>query len=162
MAPGATHTGIVTNVDVAQTLLEAAGVPAAPRMQGRSFWPDVAGTRDPDPPHDGLYYRYWMHDDRSHHVGAHYGFRTDRYCLIYFYNDGLGVPGCSDERYPAEWELYDLSRTPPSSTTSPTTRRTRRCGPTSSAGSGARRPRWATPRIQSSRDPPTSEESRFL
>jgi hypothetical protein len=43
-----------------------------------------------------------MHDDRSHHVGAHYGFRTDRYCLVYFYNDGLDVPGCSDERYPPE------------------------------------------------------------
>ena len=109
---GTTHTGIVSNVDVAQTLLEAAGVPAHPRMQGRSFWPDIAGTRDPDPPHDGLYYRYWMHDDRSHHVGAHYGLRTDRYCLVYFYNDGLGVPGCSDERYPAEWELYDLAEDP--------------------------------------------------
>ena len=110
--PGTTHTGIVSNVDVAQTLLEAAGVPADPRMQGRSFWPEVAGTRDPDPPHDGLYYRYWMHDDRSHHVGAHYGFRTERYCLVYFYNDGLGVPGCSDVRYPADWELYDLVADP--------------------------------------------------
>ena len=109
---GTTHTGIVSNVDVAQTLLEAAGVPAHPRMQGRSFWPDIAGTRVPDPPHDGLYYRYWMHDDRSHHVGAHYGIRTDRYCLVYFYNDGLGVPGCSDERYPPEWELYDLVEDP--------------------------------------------------
>lgn len=109
---GTTHTGIVSNVDVAQTLLEAAGLPADPRMQGRSFWPDVAGTRDPDPPHDGLYYRYWMHDDRSHHVGAHYGFRTDRYCLVYFYNDGLGVPGSSDQRYPPEWELYDLHEDP--------------------------------------------------
>jgi arylsulfatase A-like enzyme len=109
---GGTHTGIASNVDVAQTLLEAAGVPAPARMQGRSFWPDIAGTRDTEPPRDGLYYRYWMHDDRSHHVGAHYGFRTDRYCLIYFYNDGLGVPGCSDDRYPPEWELYDLAEDP--------------------------------------------------
>jgi arylsulfatase A-like enzyme len=109
---GTTHTGIVSNVDVAQTLLEAAGVPAHARMQGRSFWPDIAGTRDPDPPHDGLYYRYWMHDDGSHHVGAHYGFRTDRYCLVYFYNDGLGLPGGSDVRYPPEWELYELHEDP--------------------------------------------------
>ena len=112
VAAGQTHTGIVSNVDVAQTLLEAAGVPAVARMQGRSFWPDITGTREPEPAQDGLYYRYWMHDDRSHHVGAHYGFRTDRYCLIYFYNDGLGVPGCSDERYPPEWELYDLAEDP--------------------------------------------------
>jgi arylsulfatase A-like enzyme len=109
---GTTHTGIVSNVDVAPTLLEAAGLSPHPRMQGRSFWPDIAGNRDSEPPHDGLYYRYWMHDDRSHHVGAHYGLRTDRYCLVYFYNDGLGVPGCSDERYPPEWELYDLAVDP--------------------------------------------------
>jgi arylsulfatase A-like enzyme len=112
IAPGTTFDAVVTNVDVAQTLLEAAGLPPHPRMQGRSFWPDIAGTRDPEPPHDGLYYRYWMHDDRSHHVGAHYGFRTDRYCLVYFYNDGLGVPDCSDERHPPEWELYDLVADP--------------------------------------------------
>ena len=109
---GQTHAGIASNVDVAQTLLEAAGVLAPQRMQGRSFWPDITGAREPGPPPDGLYYRYWMHDDRSHHVGAHYGFRTDRYCLIYFYNDGLGVPGCSHERYPPEWELYDLAVDP--------------------------------------------------
>jgi len=112
VAAGQRHTGIASNVDVAQTLLEAAGVAAPARMQGRSFWPDITGSREPDTPHDGLYYRYWMHDDRSHHVGAHYGFRSDRYCLIYFYNDGLGVPGCSDERYPPEWELYDLAEDP--------------------------------------------------
>ncbi|HVD65244.1 MAG TPA: sulfatase [Lapillicoccus sp.] len=109
---GTTHTGIVSNVDVAPTLLEATGLTPHPRMTGRSFWPDITGAHDPKPPHDGLYYRYWMHDDRSHHVGAHYGFRTDRYCLIYFYNDGLGVPGCSDDRYPPEWELYDLAEDP--------------------------------------------------
>jgi arylsulfatase A-like enzyme len=109
---GRTHTDIVSNVDVAPTLLEAAGLSPHPRMQGRSLWPDISGNRDAEPPHDGLYYRYWMHDDRSHHVGAHYGFRTDRYCLIYFYNDGLGVPGCSDKRYPSEWELYDLAEDP--------------------------------------------------
>jgi arylsulfatase A-like enzyme len=112
VTPGTVHNGIVTNVDVARSLLEVARVPPQPRMQGRSFWPDIAGNRDPEPAHDGLYYRYWMHDDRSHHVGAHYGFRTERYCLVYFYNDGLGVPGCSDERYSPEWELYDLAEDP--------------------------------------------------
>ena len=43
---------------------------------------------------------------------AHYGIRTTRAKLVYFYNDGLGVPGCSDERYPPEWELYDLVEDP--------------------------------------------------
>ena len=53
-----------------------------------------------------------MHDDRSHQVGAHYGYRTHRYTLIFFYNDGLGLPGCSDRRFAQEWELYDLEADP--------------------------------------------------
>jgi arylsulfatase A-like enzyme len=53
-----------------------------------------------------------MHDDRSHHVGAHYGYRTRHHTLVYFYNDGLGVPGCSDRRFPPEWEMYDLDADP--------------------------------------------------
>ena len=108
---GRVHEGLVTNVDFAQTLLEAAGVPAHERMQGRSFWGDLTGT-DPAPPADGLYYRYWEHDDVDHHAPAHYGFRTDRHKLIYFYNDGLGIPGSSDRTYPPEWELYDLLADP--------------------------------------------------
>lgn len=112
VAPGGVHEGIVTNVDFARTLLEAAGVPAHPRMQGRSVWAELAGTSIDTTSPEGFYYRYWMHDDRSHHVGAHYGYRTDRYVLIYFYNDGLGLAGCSPETYPPEWELYDLATDP--------------------------------------------------
>ena len=105
---------IVTNVDIAPTLLEAAGVDVPERMQGRSFWGDLTGSpaaeRDRDT--EGFYYRYWMHDDSCHYVGAHYGYRTHRYTLIHFYNDGLGLPGCSDRRFPPEWELYDLEADP--------------------------------------------------
>jgi arylsulfatase A-like enzyme len=111
---------IVTNVDIAATLLDAAGVDVPPRMQGRSFWGDLTdplgAQRDRDGAEsretEGFYYRYWMHDDRSHQVGAHYGYRTHRYTLIFFYNDGLGLPGCSDRRYAQEWELYDLEADP--------------------------------------------------
>jgi arylsulfatase A-like enzyme len=85
-------------------------------MQGRSFWGDLtdpAGAQhDRDRESEGFYYRYWMHDDRSHQVGAHYGYRTHRYTLIFFYNDGLGLPGCSDRRFAQEWELYDLEADP--------------------------------------------------
>ncbi|HET8987396.1 MAG TPA: sulfatase [Humibacillus sp.] len=105
---------IVTNADIAPTLLEAAGVDVPERMQGRSFWRDltdpIAAQRDRDT--EGFYYRYWMHDDRSHQVGAHYGYRTHRHTLIFFYNDGLGLPGCSDRRFAQEWELYDLEADP--------------------------------------------------
>jgi arylsulfatase A-like enzyme len=109
---GQVHDGIVTNVDMAQTILDAAGAEHHPRMQGRSFWGDIAGDAPAEPPAEGMYYRYWEHDDVFHHAPAHYGYRTDRYKLIYFYNDGLGVPGTGPFTYPGEWELYDLAEDP--------------------------------------------------
>ncbi|MFB4278712.1 MULTISPECIES: sulfatase family protein [unclassified Nonomuraea] len=110
--PGGTaHDGIVTNVDFAQTILHAAGVAAHPRMQGRSFWGDLTGA-DALPAAEGMYYRYWEHDDIFHHAPAHYGYRTHRYKLIYYYNDGLGLPGTGGFVYPGEWELYDLEADP--------------------------------------------------
>jgi len=108
---GQTFDGIVTNVDMAQTILDAAGVAHHPRMQGRSFWPDLLGSPR-QPPAEGMYYRYWEHDDVFHRAPAHYGYRTERYKLIYFYNDGLGLPGTGSFTYPPEWELYDLNHDP--------------------------------------------------
>ncbi len=109
---GQTFDGIVSNVDIAQTILDAAGVPAHERMQGRSFWPDLARGAEPLPAADGLYYRYWENDSPIHHVLAHYGYRDARYKIIYYYADGLGVPGSGSATYPPEWELYDLERDP--------------------------------------------------
>jgi arylsulfatase A-like enzyme len=103
-------TEMVTNVDWAQTILEAAGVESHPRMQGHSFWGLL--RNEPAEKRDGVYYRYWEHDDVFHKAPAHYGYRTDRYKLIYFYNDGLGLPGCGTWTYPPEWELYDLAADP--------------------------------------------------
>lgn len=108
---GQVYDGITTNVDIAQTILDAAGVPAHPRMQGRSFLPDLTGG-NPEPPSDGLYYRYWENDSSFHHVLAHYGYRDSRYKLIYFYNDGMGLPGSGTYTFPPEWELYDLETDP--------------------------------------------------
>jgi arylsulfatase A-like enzyme len=102
---------IVTNVDWARTILDACGVEPHPRMQGRSFWPDLLGSAV-EPPASGMYYRYWEHDDVFHKAPAHYGYRTERYKLVYFYNDGLGLPGTGSFTYPAEWELYDLAEDP--------------------------------------------------
>ncbi|WP_167133325.1 sulfatase family protein [Paramicrobacterium chengjingii] len=102
---------IVTNVDFAQTILEATGTAVLERMQGTSIWPQL--TTDPQrPTRDAMYYRYFENDDINHHAFAHYGIRTERHKLIYFYNDGLGLPGSSDRTYPPEWELYDLQNDP--------------------------------------------------
>jgi arylsulfatase A-like enzyme len=111
VAPGEPFTDIVTNVDWAQTILDAAGVAPHPRMQGRSFWPDLLGEPVREPA-TGMYYRYWEHDDVFHKAPAHYGYRTERHKLIYFYNDGLGEPGTGAFTYPGEWELYDLAEDP--------------------------------------------------
>ena len=110
---GRTFDGIVTNVDMAQTLLDAAGAAHADAMQGRSFWPDMCGERSTvEAPVNGFYYRYWENDDLTHKAPAHYGYRTDRYKLIYYYNDGFGLPFTGDFVYPPEWELYDLDADP--------------------------------------------------
>ncbi|WP_061963388.1 sulfatase family protein [Demequina aurantiaca] len=109
---GQEHTGIVTNVDFAQTILDFAGVDHHDRMQGRSFAGDIAPSFAPLPDAEGMYYRYWEHDDVFHKAPAHYGYRTDRYKLIYFYNDGLGIPGTGPFTYSAEWELYDMQEDP--------------------------------------------------
>lgn len=109
--PGQVHDGIVTNVDFAKTLLEAADAAEHPRMQGRSFWGDLTGG-PADPPAEGMYYRYWENDDWFHKAPAHYGYRDDRYKLIYFYNASLGLPGAGFFEYPPEWELYDLETDP--------------------------------------------------
>jgi arylsulfatase A-like enzyme len=111
VAAGQVFSGIVTNVDLAQAILDAAGVAHHPRMQGRSFWGDLVG-RPVGAPAAGMYYRYWEHDDRFHKAPAHYGWRTDRYKLIYFYNDGLDLPGTGPFTYPPEWELYDMRADP--------------------------------------------------
>lgn len=109
---GSTVAGPMTNVDLARTVLEAADVAPHPRMQGRSWWPELTGAPNPAPVPDGVYYRYWEHDDASHHVPAHYGYRTERYTLVYFYNDGMGLAGTGPSTVPPEWELYDRHADP--------------------------------------------------
>jgi hypothetical protein len=47
-----------------------------------------------------------------HHVYAHYGVRTLRYKLIYYYADALGQPGAVDDSREPEWELFDLIADP--------------------------------------------------
>jgi arylsulfatase A-like enzyme len=111
IGPGQVHDGVVTNVDFAKSLLEAAGAKPHERMQGRSFWGDLTGG-ETEPPAEGAYYRYWEHDDPNHRAPAHYGWTNGRHKIIYFYNDGMALPGCGDCVYSPEWELYDLEKDP--------------------------------------------------
>jgi hypothetical protein len=80
-------------------------------MQGASLRGLMRGDQ-PEAWRESVYYRYWEHDDGSHGVWAHYGVRTERFKLIYYYSDGLGQPGASDRAHEPEWELFDLESDP--------------------------------------------------
>ncbi|WP_323741187.1 sulfatase [Microbacterium sp. VKM Ac-2870] len=114
IAAGSRCEAIITNVDFAATFLDVAGIDATehlPTQQGRSFRPLLRGEHVDDWP-EAAYYRYWEHDDPIHAAPAHYGIRTARYKLIYYYGAGLGVPGASEQIFEPEWELYDLHTDP--------------------------------------------------
>ena len=107
---GSVNDDMILNVDFAPTFLEMAGLDIPAHYQGRSFAPLLAGERPADW-RTSMYYRYWMH--KTHHnVYAHYGIRTRRHKLIYYYADALGQAGTIDESYAPEWELFDLEKDP--------------------------------------------------
>jgi len=111
VAAGSRTGDIVTNVDFAPTFLDLADVPVPEEFQGRSFRSVLRGETPDDWP-TSMYYRYWMHNDGCHHVYAHYGIRTRRYKLIYYYSDPMGQEGAFGPCYAPEWELFDLEADP--------------------------------------------------
>ncbi|TVY10901.1 sulfatase family protein [Paenibacillus cremeus] len=107
---GTVMRSMALNVDFAPTFLDFAGIPIPEAMQGSSLRPLFAGET-PEDWQTSMYYRYWMH--LSHHnVYAHYGVRTERFKLIYYYGEALGTSGSIDEPKTPEWELFDLAQDP--------------------------------------------------
>jgi len=98
IAPGSINKDIVSNIDFAETFLEAAGVPVPDDMQGRSLVPLLKGKTPPDWRKEH-YYHYYEYPG-WHSVKRHYGISTTRYKLIHFYYDI------------DEWELFDLVADP--------------------------------------------------
>ena len=90
------NTDLITNVDFATTLLDFAQEATPADLQGKSFCSNLSGKTSADWP-TSMYYRYWM---GASGVPAHYGVRTKRYKLIYYYGTSSG------------WELYDLLKDP--------------------------------------------------
>ncbi len=107
--PAGTRNGdIVTNVDFASLLADYAGAEPPQQAQGRSFRSNLAGDTPQDWPRS-MYYRYWtQHEIRP----AHMGIRNDRYKLIFFYGDRLGMTGSDDCVSTPSWEFYDLRTDP--------------------------------------------------
>jgi arylsulfatase A-like enzyme len=95
--PGRVNGDLVSNLDYAQTFLDAAGVAADPAMQGRSLVPLLKGPT-PEDWRKSLYYHYYEYPG-PHDVARHYGVKTARHKLIHYYHLG-------------EWELFDLATDP--------------------------------------------------
>ncbi len=102
--PGVTQAGgvsqkLVSNIDLAETFLQAAGVSIPGRMQGSSLVPLLKGENPADW-RAAFYYHYYEYP-AWHRVRPHYGVITDRYTLAHFY--------APDVDY---WELFDREKDP--------------------------------------------------
>ena len=106
--PGSLINDLILNVDFAPLLLDYAGVPVPDWMQGSSFKANLQ-ARTPTAWRRSMYYRYWLHQVQR---PAHFGIRTERYKLIFFYGAPLGMPGAHKESTPPSWEFYDLHSDP--------------------------------------------------
>jgi arylsulfatase A-like enzyme len=96
--PGRVEERIVSNLDFAQTFLEAAGAEAGDDMQGRSLVPILRGE-NPENWRSTFYYHYYEGVDKVHAAHKHEGVTNGRAKLIHFYPIG-------------EWELYHLENDP--------------------------------------------------
>lgn len=105
---GSRNRDIIANIDFASLLADYAGAEEPQGAQGRSFRDNLAG-KTPADWRTSLYYRYWtQHEIRP----AHLGIRNDRYKLIFFYGDRLGMTGSEDSVSTPSWEFYDLRNDP--------------------------------------------------
>ncbi|MCK5775361.1 MAG: DUF4976 domain-containing protein, partial [Bacteroidales bacterium] len=92
-----TNTNIISEIDIAPTLLDFAGVEIPSDIQGRSF-ANISEGKD-DKWRDAYYYHYYEYP-WWHHIQPHYGIRTKDWKLIHFYYS-MDV-----------WELYDMKNDP--------------------------------------------------
>jgi arylsulfatase A-like enzyme len=96
---GSRSASIVSNIDFAETFLEAAGLPVPADMQGQSLIPLLKG-QTPRDWRSSFYYEYFEYPV-PHHVRPHHGVVTSRYKLVHFDRPDLDV-----------WELFDLEKDP--------------------------------------------------
>ena len=111
VAAGSICSQIACNVDFAPTFLDFAGLTIPSYMQGESLRPLLNQT-DIQNWQQVAYHRYWMHRDSDHNAYSHYGIRTQKYKLIYWYNEGFDLPGTNHGGEDKEWELFDCEQDP--------------------------------------------------
>jgi len=108
---GTVNNDMILNLDFAPLFLDYAEISIPDYMQGESFRNNLKG-QTPDDWRKSMYYRYWMYNETVHAIPAHYGIRTERYKLIFYYSQALGVRGAQENSVEPEWELYDLQNDP--------------------------------------------------
>jgi arylsulfatase A-like enzyme len=106
--PGSRLDDIILNTDFAPLFLDYAGLQVPDRIQGTSFRANLQG-KTPITWRKSMYYRYWLHQVQR---PAHFGIRSERYKLIFFYGAPLGMKGAHTEATPPGWEFYDLAADP--------------------------------------------------
>ncbi|WP_413999050.1 sulfatase [Flavobacterium sp. W1B] len=94
--PGTVSNDLVMNLDIAPTMLDAAGVATPKDEQGESMLPLFTDKKAKG--RDAIFYHYY--ENGEHSVSPHFGIRTKRYKLVRFY------------KRVSSWELYDLKKDP--------------------------------------------------
>ncbi len=113
---------MINTTDFAPTLFDLAGIQTPASMQGHSFRAALTGEKEPESWRQAIYYRYWMHL-AHHHVPAHFGIRSKKHKLIFFYGTdfnnihrGKVITRNNGNRFgkdtPIAWEFYDLEKDP--------------------------------------------------
>lgn len=97
--PGTASKAITSNLDFAETFLDAAGLPVPKEMQGKSLVPILKGETPADW-RKSFYYHYYEFPG-SHSVAKHYAVVTDQYKLVHFYEPRTNY-----------WELFDNKTDP--------------------------------------------------
>ncbi|MDH3456964.1 MAG: sulfatase [Gemmatimonadota bacterium] len=95
--PGQRVPQLIQNIDYAPTFIQLAGAEAPTDLHGASLL-DLMVGRQPRRWRTSVYYHYYEYPD-PHRVAPHYGMRTERHKLVYYYRT-------------REWELFDLEADP--------------------------------------------------
>jgi arylsulfatase A-like enzyme len=97
---GTDNHDMVSNLDFAETFLDAAHIDIPSEMQGRSLLPLMQGNT-PQDWRKSFYYQYFEYPE-PHNVSPHYGIVTNRFKLVHFYDNGTAD----------YWEFFDREKDP--------------------------------------------------
>jgi len=115
---------IINNTDFAPTIIDLAGGKKPEYMQGKSFKNILQKGVESKEWQEETYYRYWMHMAHKHNNPAHFGIRTKKYKLIFFYGRSYSNSNGAAQKWannpasmpsfktPVAWEFYDLENDP--------------------------------------------------